>query len=151
MFSCNHSLVLLGLRKISHTKKGGKKKARCTLKCISGICVERRGECRVHSPGLCAALQHVPTYLPTHTHHSSSLFLSNIFCSFFSIAMMTSLFLSNCDVTNSCLSFSNNILFLQPARAEVLLTPSKNIKNALSQPGQSFPHPLKQYFIPPAS
>ena len=47
-------------------------------------------------------------------------------------------------------TLSKNILFLQPVRAEILLTPFQTIF-LFFQPARAFTHPLKEYFISPAS
>ena len=71
------------------------------------------------------------------------------FSSLLKMAMMTSLSLSNCDVTNNSLAnqggafytLSKNIFLVQPARAEILFTPSKNIK---------FFWPIRREFFKPS-
>ena len=71
-----------------------------------------------------------------HRHRRGRVF--NIFSSFFTMAMMTSLFLSNCDVTTSI-------------RVEHIVSPSKKL-NPTSQSGQNyFSHLFKKYFIFPTS
>ena len=47
-------------------------------------------------------------------------------------------------------TLSNNIFFLQPVRAEVLLTPFQTIFLFFQPARAELTHPLKEYFIPPA-